>query len=509
MDYSVDKDSERRKLVKFPMLGVVIKKSVKGLTFNVLVFYISIAIPFTTMLYSGEMIISLPDNIDNFPIMSPQVGTVQVECYTGDNHSLEWVVNQYQNEDSLCNDTSNAPVDAECQGADWARETTTMRACYWKSLKKFHTTTNSYNFSHHGCRTNPNEPGGYGVQLMGGFTRRSDWAGNRKFILGNLEKLILSCDYSTDYFGHYGGCQEPCDPVTGTCEPIAFSKFEVITAQFDPTNPNWYTNWKGTQFYAVSLYDNRESQRSPTAEYLNCQLPTTGGAGSFVVAGQPVTYYGVPMAMPGDGVKHYEIDVLPRIKHYIQQCLGSVNFQEFRVDAVFPNYETYNTAILSCSFIDPKVIFVPKNTQLKGYLDPSPQEGSCVANGWVCDPDDYSSSVVVHLYEGSNFLGTATANLTREAAVGEQCGGDCKHGFQVQLYLPPGDHTIVARGQELDAFGEVTSQTTELTLSPRTISCDCSVYKKLLAKYNQMEPFADKNYDNKVNMIDFGMLVKK
>jgi|GEM_PF-6128469 len=483
-----------------------IKKILRILIFNTLIFHISI-IPLA-VIYTGEMIISLPDNIDNFPIMSPQVGTVQVECYTGDNRSLEWIVNQYQNENSLCNDPNNAPVDDECQGADWARETTTMRACYWKSSKKFHMTTNSYSFSHHGCRTNPNEPGGYGVQLMGAFIYRSDWAGNKKFILGNLEKLILSCDYSTDYFGHYGGCQPPCDPVTGTCEPIAFSKFEVITSQFDPSNPNWYTNWKGTQFYAVALYDNRSEFQNPSVEYLNCQLPTTGGAGSFVVAGQPVTYYGVPMAMPGEGVRHYEIDVLPRIKHYIQRCLGDVDFREFRVDSVFPNQETYNTAVLSCSFINPKVIFVPKNTQLRGYLDPSPA-GSCIANGWACDPDDFSSSVMIHLYEGDNFLGTTVANLAREAAVGEQCGGNCYRGFQVQLYLPPGEHTIVAKGQELDAFGETTSQVTTLTLSPRTITCDCSVYKKMLAKYNQQEPFADKSGDNKVNCVDFAMLIKQ
>ena len=421
--------------------------------------------------------------------------------------SLEWVVRQYQNENSLCNDTNNAPVDNECAGAIWARETPTMRACWWNNVKKFHMTTNSNNFSHRGCRTNPNEPGGYGVQLMWDFTKRNDWQKNKKFILGNLEKLILSFDYSTDYFTHYGGCQPPCDPVTQTCQPIAFSKIEVITSKFDPTNPNWHQNWQGTQFYAVSLYDNREEMRNPNAEYLNCQLPTTGGAGSFVVSGQPVTFYNLPMAMPGEEVRHYEIDVLPRIKHYIQRCLGNVDFKQFRLDTIFPNQETYNTALLSNSFIDLKVILIPKNEPLKGYSDPSPQ-GSCIANGWACDPDDFTHPTEINLFEGDKFLGKTAANLTREAEVGKICGGNSNHGFSVQLYLKSGIHYITAKGKEINAFGETTNQLTLLQNTPIQISCHSSVLKKFLLKYTLDDSFADKNSDNKVNGIDFGEMVK-
>ncbi|MCM8787796.1 MAG: hypothetical protein NC935_07100 [Candidatus Omnitrophica bacterium] len=175
--------------------------------------------------------LSAPDSITDFPIRTTQVGSTAVECYTGSNHSLEWVVHQYGNEPqySLCLDTNNQPFDQECAGADWAKEAFTMRTCWWSNLKKFHITTNANNFPNHGCRTNPNEPGGFGPQLMFSISHRPDWP-NPKYYLGNLDKLILIVDYSTDYFTHFGGCQPPCDPVTNSCQPIAFTNLNLITS---------------------------------------------------------------------------------------------------------------------------------------------------------------------------------------------------------------------------------------------------------------------------------------
>jgi hypothetical protein len=72
------------------------------------------------------------------------------------------------------------------------------------------------------------------------------------------------------------------------------------------------------------------------------------------------------------------------------------------------------------------------NYQPKGYLD-----GANCNNigGWTCDANDYSAALEVHFYadapagQGGVFIGSTTANITREAAVGAQCGGNAKHGF--------------------------------------------------------------------------------
>jgi hypothetical protein len=72
--------------------------------------------------------------------------------------------------------------------------------------------------------------------------------------------------------------------------------------------------------------------------------------------------------------------------------------------------------------------------------------------GWACDADDYSKTLEVHFYYdgpvgSGKFAGSVTANAAREAAVGNECGGNTAHGFK----MPPPDflkdgqsHTIYA-----------------------------------------------------------------
>src|SRR3989344_4139300 len=68
----------------------------------------------------------------------------------------------------------------------------------------------------------------------------------------------------------------------------------------------------------------------------------------------------------------------------------------------------------------------------KGAHDSS---NATFSDGWTCDPDDYNQAITVHFYKdgpvggGGVFVGAATANLARESAVGDQCGGNRNHGF--------------------------------------------------------------------------------
>jgi len=71
------------------------------------------------------------------------------------------------------------------------------------------------------------------------------------------------------------------------------------------------------------------------------------------------------------------------------------------------------------------------NANPKGWLDAV----DCNSfRGWTCDPDNYAQSISVHFYTlnstgGLAFVSAATSNQTREAAVGDQCGGNSTHGF--------------------------------------------------------------------------------
>lgn len=56
-------------------------------------------------------------------------------------------------------------------------------------------------------------------------------------------------------------------------------------------------------------------------------------------------------------------------------------------------------------------------------------------SGWACDQNNYSQALTIHFYmnapydSGGTFIGSTTANIAREAAVGAQCGGNVSHGF--------------------------------------------------------------------------------
>ncbi|MBI4991391.1 hypothetical protein HZB96_04845, partial [Candidatus Gottesmanbacteria bacterium] len=143
------------------MAGKEMKKNV----FTLILFAAFVTTIVPAGVLASEIVISIPDGLNNFPIHTPQIGSDAVACYTGVNQSREWEIFQGKNEQSLCLDTNNAPFDSECAGADLAKETMTARACYWKNQKKFHFTINTNNFSANGCHANTGalggEPGGY------------------------------------------------------------------------------------------------------------------------------------------------------------------------------------------------------------------------------------------------------------------------------------------------------------------------------------------------------------
>ena len=54
--------------------------------------------------------------------------------------------------------------------------------------------------------------------------------------------------------------------------------------------------------------------------------------------------------------------------------------------------------------------------------------------GWACDPDIYSQALTIHFYDGNaasggELFGSTVANVVREQAVADMCGGYAAHGF--------------------------------------------------------------------------------
>jgi len=67
-----------------------------------------------------------------------------------------------------------------------------------------------------------------------------------------------------------------------------------------------------------------------------------------------------------------------------------------------------------------------------GYFD---YAGCDFMGGWSCDADVYNQPITIHFYadglagSGGKLIGATVANFTRELAVGNNCGGNSKHGF--------------------------------------------------------------------------------
>jgi hypothetical protein len=96
--------------------------------------------------------------------------------------------------------------------------------------------------------------------------------------------------------------------------------------------------------------------------------------------------------------------------------------------------------------------------------------------GWVCDPTNYNQPITVNFYAngtagaGGEMIGSTIANLERETAVGQICGGNTAHGFK--FTIPPTlqdglPHQIYAYAVGLNPPG----YNSLFQDSPKTITC--------------------------------------
>lgn len=120
--------------------------------------------------------------------------------------------------------------------------------------------------------------------------------------------------------------------------------------------------------------------------------------------------------------------------------------------------------------------------------DPAPKgthdSASCTNfSGWTCDESLYSQPLRVDFYDGpaagNNFIGNTTANITREQAVADACGGYPNHGFNVNPDTLPNvarikdgqNHAIYAYSIGINRSGQLNDVNPVLPNSPLQINC--------------------------------------
>lgn len=118
----------------------------------------------------------------------------------------------------------------------------------------------------------------------------------------------------------------------------------------------------------------------------------------------------------------------------------------------------------------------PPNTNPRGYFDGV----NCTRLvGWTCDPDNFGQILDVHVYvddpnNPANFIGSFPANVVREQAVADQCGGFAAHGFEIPI--PSGLYNTGNRSFFVYGINIGAGVNTLLSNSPRSLDTNnCNV----------------------------------
>ncbi len=320
----------------------------------------------------NRITIDLLDRNAAFPVLLNRSGVNQVECappgYQGNRDTDPWRVQQYTNDVSLC--AGSTAANLSCLGALTTFSTRSDRFCYFNNSKSVQFAVNSNAMHDNGCfvsqrSDNASNPGGYGLTLSwDAVLGRSDFWQSSYPTLGQLNSLIISAKASTDYYAQ-GTCPPnlPPDPRLQTKEPSAFTYLYVIATE---ANPSTHSGGN-TVYYQVITYDSRsaavhhQTKNNPSQSpvYLDCRVPSTSATNGLVVAADTVEYYGYDMA--GRSAKDYSIDVLPRLKYVINQCLGNrVNVNNYKITGFTFGNELQNTANITNTVTTPSLQFVLK-----------------------------------------------------------------------------------------------------------------------------------------------------
>ena len=97
--------------------------------------------------------------------------------------------------------------------------------------------------------------------------------------------------------------------------------------------------------------------------------------------------------------------------------------------------------------------------------------------GWTCDPDNYTKPLGVHFYINESnrevFIGGINANLPRETAVSNSCGGQRNHGFWFNM---SNSLVNIADGKPHKVYAYAINiplgSNPLLSYSPKTITCE-------------------------------------
>ncbi|WP_456417346.1 hypothetical protein [Thiolapillus sp.] len=270
---------------------------------------------------------ALPE-IDGLPIWSVDTKINRIACNRQYKDAAQgWVIKQWKNQDSLCNDKSPAPTDV-CPGASSELSTGTSRYCHWNKERKVLLSMDAGKMANHGC--NPNAKGN-----VGGFVSYLAWEPKilpdfyrqrGRYMLRNIEEIFVRFRFRNNKVDDAYECDEnKVDKDAVHTKAIVHS---YATATFSEIDPGTGRGTGRTIFYQILNYDARPKVQEHIQQgrhvYLTCNYKNHKH--STMIYRDTVWEFGQPIAWPprkgGGAFVDYEFNLLAGMKRGIKECYG-------------------------------------------------------------------------------------------------------------------------------------------------------------------------------------------
>ena len=305
------------------------------------------------LLQEGQKVrkLRLP-KVKALPVWSEDTSINRIACNRGyKERASGWVIKQWKNQDSLCNDKSQEKNPDVCVNASSQLSTTTTRYCHWKRRRQVLLSVDAAAMESEGCE--PNLRGN-----VGGFVDYLDWeprllpdfsAKSERYMIRNMQEIYVRFKFRNRFVDNSHNCGGPIRGEDGTLRSGIVHSYS--TATFSELDPNTKKGTGRTIFYQVLNYDARPFVQNEvengvhefwTCNYLNNQNIT-------MIHRETVVEFGQSMAFPVDksqrgGFKSYEFNLLDGVDRGLKRCYEDADPSLFKLTGFHIGTEIRNGA---------------------------------------------------------------------------------------------------------------------------------------------------------------------
>lgn len=294
-------------------------------------------------------LMALP-KIQGLPIWSTDTRVNRIACNRQYKQASQgWVIKQWKNQDSLCNDKDPQPTQA-CPDASSELSTRTARYCQWKDERRVLLSMDAGKMANHGC--NPNAKGN-----VGGFVSYLAWEPKilpdffkkrERYMVRNMEEIFVRFRFRNIKVRDAYECdRKKVDKGAIHTKAIVHS---YATATFSEIEPGTRRGTGRTIFYQILNYDARPKVQEHILQgrhvYLTCNYKNNRH--STMIYRDTAFEFGQPIAYPprkggGDWVD-YEFNLLAGMKRGIRECYGDIDPGNFKFTGFHIGTEIKNGA---------------------------------------------------------------------------------------------------------------------------------------------------------------------